>query len=499
MNDSRRSFLKKIAIGGTGLLFPYVPMISGKSKGKHIVGANDEIQVAVIGVNGHGMTHVNAYKKMKGVRIAAICDVDSNVLNRVVSDLSKEGIQVKPYKDLRKLYEDKDIDAVSIALPNHWHSLAAIWACQAGMHVCVEKPISHCIWEGRKLVEAARKYNRLVQADLDSRSNINLDLGIKYMQKYLGKVLLVRIMNYKRRPSIGKSSGPGTIPASVDYNLWTGPCVMQSLPRKRLHYDWHWQWLTGNSELGNNGPHQLDICRWGLGKKTLPTSAFSFGGRFGYIDDGQTPNTQVAVFDYDGIPVIYDSRGLGERLGSDNMDGTVIYTATGKEIFKPYKGSANCTIYFICENGVLSGNKIYDNDGMLVKSFSEPGTVGPQYNFVKALRSGKIQDLKIDILEGHLSAVMSHMGNISYQLSESISAVELKEKIQSIPYLGQVFQNMENHLIANGIDLKLNKFYCGPTLHMDSQKELFVGEESERANLFIKDSYRYPFVVPECV
>ncbi|MDR2038374.1 MAG: Gfo/Idh/MocA family oxidoreductase [Bacteroidales bacterium] len=494
MMNSRRQFVKNMGIGSAGLILSDISMASGI---KNFMGANDTINVAVVGVNGHGITHINAYKKMEKVRIAVICDADSAVLDKIVSNLSNEGIKVKAYKDIRKLYEDKDIDAVSIVTPNHWHALATVWACQAGKHVCVEKPVSHSIWEGRKMVEAARKYKRLVQADLDSRSNMNLDAGIKYMQQNLGKVLLVRIMNYKRRTSIGKIMGPGNIPSTVDYDLWTGPSPAQPLPRKKLHYDWHWQWLTGNSELGNNGPHQLDICRWALGKSTLPRSAFSFGGRYGYNDDGETPNTQVAVFDYDGTPVIYDSRGLGEKTGIDNMDGAVIYSAAGKRIFHPYKGTANCVVYFICEKGILSGNTVYDNDGNVIKTFREQGSTGPQFSFIKALRSNKIEDLKTDILEGHLSAAISHMGNISYQLGQKEPVGKIKELVKSNPYLEQVCNEMEKHLLANDIDLNKESLFIGPTLFMDSKSERFTGVNSEKANMFVKDTYRYPYIIPD--
>ena len=380
--SNRRNFIKTTLAGSAGLALSRYAFGTPQHP---IIGANDRINVAVIGVGGHGRTHISAYKKQPGdVRIAALCDCDSAYLNRELAALEKDNIKATGYKDLRKLYENKDIDAVSIVTPNYWHALATVWACQAGKHVCVEKPVSHCVWEGRKMVEAARKYNRLVQADLDIRSLNSWAAAIDYMQKNLGKVQYVRIINYKRRKSIGKIMGPGKVPDTCDYNLHSGPIAMMPLPRQNLHYDWHWQWHTGNAEIGNNGPHQLDICRWALGKTNLPRAVFSFGGRFGYIDDGNVPNTQVAWYDYDGIPLIYDSRALGERAGVDNMDGFKGQTATGKQIHHPYKGDANCSIFFFCEKGYLTGSSIYDNDGVLVKSFNE-SSVGPQFNFVKAL------------------------------------------------------------------------------------------------------------------
>lgn len=493
---SRRNFIKTTLSGSAGLLLCNVAFGTQQHP---IKGANDRINVAVIGVGGHGRTHINAYKKQSAdVRIAALCDCDSEYLNRELTELAKDNIKALGYKDLRKLYENKDIDAVSIVTPNYWHALATIWACQAGKHVCVEKPVSHSIWEGRKMVEAARKYNRLVQADLDSRSSNSLAATIDYMQKNLGKVLYVRIVNYKRRKSIGKIMGPGPIPKTCDYDLHSGPIAMMPLPRKQLHYDWHWQWHTGNTELGNNGPHQLDICRWALGKSNLPQKVISFGGRFGYIDDGNVPNTQVAWYDYDGIPIIYDSRALGERLGVDNMDGFTGYTATGEKVHHPYTGNANCSIYIFCENGYTAGNTIYDNNGVQVKRFNEPQE-GPQFNFIKALKTGKKEDLKIDILEGHLSAVMSHMGNISYQIGNRIDIEELRKTVDSYKYLNNVFIEFEKHLRLNGLNPEKEEIYMGPALNFHSQTEKFIGEHSEMANLFLKDNYREPFVISENV
>jgi predicted dehydrogenase len=482
-----------IVVGGAGM------GLSAKSYSQ-VIGANERINVAVIGVRGHGRTHISAYKKMPDdVRIAALCDCDSAILNRELSLLEKDNIKAKGYIDLRKLYEDKDIDAVSVVTPNYWHALATVWACQAGKHVCVEKPVSHSIWEGRQMVEAARKYKRLVQADLDCRSDLNIVAGIEYMQKNLGKILYVRVVNYKRRKSIGKIMGPGAIPDNVDYDLFTGPTPMMPLPRKELHYDWHWQWLTGNCEIGNNGPHQLDMCRWALGKSNLPKTVLSFGGRFGYVDDGNVPNTQVAWYDYDGIPVIYDSRALGEKTGIDNMDGFTGYTATGKKVYHPYKGDANCDLFIFCENGYLNMDKIYDNDGNLVKQIKESGTVGPQFNFIKALKSGKKEDLRTDILEGHLSTSICHIGNIAYQTGKQVSLDELKKTVEQYKYLNDVFLGFEEHLRVNGINVAKEELYLGQPLTFDSVSEKFVGQNSAMANRFLKDTYREPFVIPEKV
>ena len=467
------------------------------SKTSRILGANETINVAVVGLKSQGLSHINAYKTIPNVNIVALCDVDSFYLEKTRNNLLSENIRPKIYTDLRKLYEDKDIDAVSIVTPNHWHALATVWACQAGKHVCVEKPVSHNIWEGRKMVEAARKYNRLVQADLDSRSSLTHEAAFDYMHKEMGKILLVRIVNYKRRKSIGKLIGPGTIPSTLDYNLWTGPGAMKPLLRESLHYDWHWQWAAGNSEIGNNGPHQLDICRWGLRKQNLPKTVFSFGGRYGYQDDGETPNTHVAWYDYDGIPVIYDSSGLGENPETDNMDGITVYTATGKKVKHPYTGNANCSIAFVCEHGYIYETTLFDNDGKKVRDFEKQGIGGPQVNFINALRTGKMDDLKTDIEQGHLSTSLCHMGNISYQVGELHPVEKLIAKIKDNKYLSQVYQDMVEHLQKHGVNLAKEQVIIGKQLTMDSKTERFTGQHSLIANLFIKDTYREPFIIPD--
>jgi len=230
----------------------------------------------------------------------------------------------------------------------------------------------------------------------------------------------------------------------------------------------------------------------------VPQKVFSFGGRFGYIDDGNVPNTQVAWYDYDGIPVIYDSRALGERAGENNMDGFKGYTATGKNVHHPYQGDANCSFYIFCEKGYLAGSSIYDNDGVLVKRFSEP-SVGPQFNFIKALKSGKKEDLKTDILEGHLSAIISHIGNISYQTGSRVSMEEIRKTAGNYKYLNDVLLGFEEHLRLNGLDPGKEEMYMGAVLNFDSKTEKFTGEHAAVANLFLKDNYREPFVIPENV
>ncbi|MBN2328962.1 MAG: Gfo/Idh/MocA family oxidoreductase [Candidatus Omnitrophica bacterium] len=464
------------------------------------LGANDDIRVAVVGFHGQGRSHINNYRSIPGVRIAALCDVDRDVLSQGLEQSKKRKESVDVYTDVRKLLEDPNIDAISTATPNHWHALITVWSCQAGKHVCVEKPVSHNIFEGRKMVEAARRYNRLVQADLDLRSDESVARAVEYIQQgRLGKILYARIFNYKRRDSIGKVGGPQPIPSSIDYDLWTGPAPMTPLMRRNLHYDWHWVWPTGCGEIGNNGPHQLDICRWALGQMELPQRVFSLGGRFGYIDDGQTPNTHIAVLDYQPAPIYYESRGLPGKSGDSLMDNVQIKSVTGKPIPDQHNSkSPNMTWVIQCENGYLKYTTAYDNDGKVIRQF-EGVDRGPQTSFINALRSGKQFDLRSDILEGHLSTSLSHMGNISYRVGKENSSDEIRERIQGDKVLSESYGRFLDHLAANGVDCRKTPPTLGAWLTMDPQTERFTGDLSERANQLVSRDYRAPFIVPEKV
>lgn len=496
--NSRRDFIKKSMVAGSGM------MLAGGSfnaySRNNIIGANESVRVAVIGLNGHGKgNHIPNFKRIPGVKIVALCDVDSSVLNQTASDLSKEGINVDKYADIRKLLERKDIDAVSIATPNHWHALAAVWACQAGKDVLVEKPVSHSIWEGRKIVDAARKYNRMVQGDFDRRSNNVIKKSYEFLQSgKLGKILYVKSVNYKRRSSIGLINVPQPVPESVDYNLWCGPTPMRPLMRKNLHYDWHWQYATGNSEIGNNGPHTLDCVRWALGMKGVPQKVFSIGGRYGYMDNGDVPNTLLAIYDYEGIPIIYESRALPQDTSTENMDGLESISATGKRIFFPHnRTSANTHEAFFCENGILYNNSIYDNDGQLVSTIeAEPG-IGPKEHFINAVKSRNISDLRIDIEVGHISTAFCHLGNISYKMAQQAPVETIYEKLKGNEFMLHSFNGFKKHLSNNGIDVSKQLPVLGPQLFFDSRKEVFFDSNSIMANLFLKDTYREPFVIHE--
>ncbi|HEX2860877.1 MAG TPA: Gfo/Idh/MocA family oxidoreductase, partial [Lacunisphaera sp.] len=300
---TRRSFLKTAALGATTLL-------SARSWAQ-VVGANGDVRVAVVGLNGRGRNHLTSLRAVPGVRIAAICDVDTAVLERTAAALAKEGITPAKFTDVRTLLASPDIDAITIATPNHWHALMGIWACQAGKDVLVEKPVSHTIWEGRQLVAAAAKYNRVVQAGTQIRSGAGLQEAVAWVRAgHLGRIKVARGFCYKRRKSIGRTEGPQPVPGTVNYDLWLGPAQDAPVRRARFHYDWHWFNAYGNGDVGNQGIHQMDVARWFLGENGLPRHTLSIGGRLGYTDDGDTPNTQVVIHDYATAPLVFEVRGL---------------------------------------------------------------------------------------------------------------------------------------------------------------------------------------------
>ncbi len=476
---TRRDFLKSTMAAGVAMTLaaPY----------SRVLGANNDIRLAVVGTGGQGSGHIRNFGKVPGVRIVAICDADRDHLGRHLENFKKNNQDVTGYTDVRKLLDDKNIDVISSATPNHWHSLVTVLACQAGKDVYIEKPVSHEIWEGRKMVEAARKYNRIVQVGTQRRSSEAYQNAYEYIhQGNIGKILWVRGFCYKPRNSIGKVNGPQPIPESVDYNLWCGPADMVPLMRQRLHYDWHWVWNTGNGDIGNQGVHEMDEARWGLGQKGLPARVISIGGRFGYVDDAETANTQIVFCDYKPAPLIFEVRGLPRKKDDKAMDN--------------YR-TVRIGVVVQCENGYFAagegGGWIYDNDGNRIQQFAGGGGGGHYQNFIDAVRSRKVSDLNADVEVGHFSAALCHMGNISYRLGKNMPADEIKNTIGENVELMDSFNRMVEHLKANEVDLEKEQITMGPMLTMDTEKEQFVGEHSELANLLIKRNYREPFVVPD--
>lgn len=457
-----------------------------------VSGANDAIRVAVVGFGGRGKDHIGGMKGLasQGVRIVALCDVDSRILNAGVSNFETAGQKVEGFTDIRKLLEMKDLDAITVATPNHWHSLATIWAIQAGKDVYVEKPVCHNVWEGRKMVEAARKHKKIVQTGTQSRSSHGIQQAIDWVKEgNLGKILVSRGLCYKPRGSIGKTTGAQVVPDTVDYDLWCGPAPKEPLRRSRLHYDWHWFWNYGNGDLGNQGIHQMDIARWFLGYPALSPRVFSIGGRLGYSDDGETPNTQIVYHDYPEAPLIFEVRGLPSAAGAREMD---------KYPDKATGGSV--AVIVECEGGYVTvpdyhSATAYDKSGMKIKHWD--GATDHYRNFIDAVRSRKHTDLHADILQGFLSSALCHTGNVSYRLGHQKQPDEIREKIKADRDAEKTFNRMAEHLAANNVDLAKTPVALGEFLKMDPTTEKFTN--NPQANKLLTREYRAPFVVPENV
>jgi hypothetical protein len=463
-----------------------------------VLGANNDIRLGVIGVGstvkggGRGKMDARAFRKIPGVRMVALCDPDHANLDPEVEQFAKDGFKVEPYTDLRKLLDNKDIDAVCVTTPNHWHALATVWACQAGKDVYCEKPASHTIFEGRKMAEAAQKYGRMVCCTANSRSPTGFREALQYaFEGKLGKIRYVYGLDFNARISIGKVSGPQPIPRSIDYDLWSGPAPILPVMREFLHYDWHWIWQYGNGDLGNNGIHSMDGCRLAVRQDTLPAHAMAFGGRFAYQDDGQTPNTQLVYLDYQPAPIIFEVRNLPHDKSLLLTPWNVNY----KQTMDAYRG-VRIGVVVQCEGGYVAANSAFDNNGSLIREFK---SVNPPENvaFINSVRSRRGSDLTGDALQGHLSAGLVHMGNISYRLGKIASQDEIRERVGGRKDLRNIYEGMREHLLANGVDL--NKMVAGPMLTMDSATERFTGEFSQEANKLISRDYRKPFVVPEKV
>jgi predicted dehydrogenase len=481
---NRRDFLQDsaalaAALAGTGAFATAADKAVAKAAAKK-GNANDQLHVAVVGVNGRGKDHVKGFAGKNNCIVATICDADEGVIGKAMTDAEKAQGKVPKFEpDIRKVLEDQTIDIVSIATPNHWHALAAIWAIQAGKDVYVEKPVSHNVSEGRRIVEAARKHNRICQAGTQSRSSPGLHEAFAFLRAgKLGKVTVARGLCYKPRGSIGKIEGEGVIPKTCNYDLWCGPAPLKPLRRKKLHYDWHWVWDTGNGDLGNQGIHEMDIARWGLGKMELAKSVLSVGGRFGYVDDGETANTQVCVFDYGDCELIFEVRGLKtpELLGA--KVGNIFYGSEGYMVVSGYNSAVAFT-----------------PKGEVIQKFKGGGD---HYgNFVKAVRNRKPGDLHADILEGHLSSALCHLGNISYRLGQPQPFNQKTKAFGDDKDAYDSFARMEEHLKENMVPLDKTTYQLGTKLCLDPRSETFI--DHKEANALLTRPYRAPYVVPEKV
>jgi predicted dehydrogenase len=478
LRHHRRDFLKRTLAGSALATF----VLSGTKASGRVLGANDRVRIAVAGINGRGQTHITGFGGMKDVEIAYLVDPDSRLFASR-SDLVKRLAGNTPVcvQDIRQALADKSLDAVSIVTPNHWHSLMAIWACQAGKDVYVEKPCSHNIREGRKLVEAARKYDRIVQHGTQRRCDpqwIQLVNDVR-SGKY-GKLLISYGYASRSRLSIG-AKDPQEPPKELDFNLWLGSAPVQPFRTNLVHYNWHWSWDFGDGEIGNMGSHQLDVCRWAMPAGATPKSVVSLGGRFGYQDQGQTPNTQLTMIDFGEVKLILEIRGL-----------------VGDQHWK-------ITNEFHTDQGVVRDGKFFakgKSEGVPIENFPPPGAPeqGPRHmrNFVDCVRSRKREDLRAEILEGHRSTLLAHLGNISYRLGEDVPFHKQTQAFDGDKTFHESFEDMKRHLAdAAHLELTDSTYRRGRPLQFDAQAERFVG--SSDADELLSQPYRSPFVVPEQV
>jgi predicted dehydrogenase len=449
---NRRQFLAGTAAAGAAATL--------SKPGAAGIGPNDIVNVAIVGIRGEsqgqptwtrlgrGQDHYAGLSGVKNARITHVVDIDERHFATVLPKLkSRWGGDPKTETDVRRILDNRDVDAITIAVPDHWHALMTVWACQAGKDVYVEKPVCHNLFEGRKMVEAARKYKRVVQAGTQRRSNQVTKEAIKFLQSGgLGKLYAARCSVLRPRDPIGHKPD-SAVPEGVHYDLWLGPAPQRPFNELRFHYTWHWFWDYGDADLGNNGVHVLDILRWGIGKREHPRRIHCAGGLFdkGAPTDQETPNTQYVTFEYaDGTNLRCDVQGW---YGGSDGGGSFIYGTDGwmdlggREGPKIFLGRKN-------EPGpdlrkALAGGRLDDDEG------PDPHF----HNFIECVRSRKWQDLAADVEEGYMSTALCHLGNISYRLKRPL-----------------VF---------------------------DGRSERFP--DDAEANRFLTREYRRPFVVPEKV
>jgi predicted dehydrogenase len=425
----RREFIKKSALGTAGIALGGATLSARAYRS--ILGANERVTVAVIGIRGQGGTHINSFcglKDSKNVRLKTLCDADEQYFApraKIVTD--RTGETPNTVWDMRRVFDDKEIDAVSFAVPNFWHALGTIWACQAGKHVYVEKPATHNVFEGRRMVDASRKYNIRVQTGMQNRSIPSVMEAIKFLHDGgIGDVFMAKGLCYKARDSFGiaPDSDP---PASLHYDYWLGPCQWRPYNEKKVHYNWHWFWLTGGGDTANQGPHQFDIARWGLNKNEHPVTVSSMGNIFG-IDPKEcaqeTPNTQTSIFKYkDGKILEFETRGryTNEEGGLGVSIGNLFY---GTEGYLEINGS-QWQAFRRRENKPFAGSRVGDRS---TNPMAPPGGGSHYANFIDAIRAGNNETLHADILEGYMSAVLPALANISYRMGRQLTFDGATEK-----------------------------------------------------------------------
>lgn len=471
---TRRRFVRNASLAaGT-------PLLLSNSK---VLGANDRVRIAVVGLNGRGSSHIGGFMKQKNVEVAALVDPDSNALARRVKDIAKKtGKEPRGEADIRKVLEDKNIDAISVATPNHWHSLMTIWGAQAGKHVYVEKPMSHDVTEGAVAVAAQKKYGVVVQHGTQRRSSAGIaGLHDAIKAGKFGKLKISYGYCCKPRGGIGHKK-PTDPPQNLDWNLWQGPAVIDAFHGNYVHYNWHWFWETGNGDLNNQGTHQLDVARWAIDDdQTHPVKAMAIGGRFQWNDQGETPNTMFAMAEYpNGQQVFFNVRNVN---------------------YKGYERQVENEYYFE-DGGRIVRGKYYakgSDKGESVKVPNGKVTPGGEWgSFIAAVRAGDPAMANGDASAAHYGCVLGHLMNNSYRLGKSVpfnaKAGRFGDNTDAADHFGRLHAIMADGV---GVPEDGNDYIVGPTLTFDPKTERHTGEHADAANALLKDKNRTGFVVPE--
>ncbi len=476
---TRRHFLQTSSVAAGGMLL-LGTRASGKAKG-----ANDRVRIAVAGLNGRGGAHIGGWLGQENVELAYLCDVDKNVLSRAMNSVTKrtEGkYETEGIDDIRRALDDKNVDAISVATPNHWHSLITIWAAQAGKHVYVEKPMSHDIGEGRVAVEAQKKYGVVIQHGTQTRSDAKVaGLHEAIQDGKFGKLKVSYGYCCKPRGSIGFKpvSEP---PANLDWNMWRGPADIKDYHGNYVHYNWHWFWKTGNGDLNNQGTHQLDVARWALDKdQTHPVRAMAIGGRFQWNDQGETPNTMFGLAEYpNGQQVFFNVRNVN---------------------YKGYERQVENEYYFE-DGGKIVRGKYYPKGSKQGETVKVPnGKVTPGGNwaaFIAAVRAGDPNMANGNVYDAHYGCVLGHLMNNSYRLGKKVPFNASAGKFGDNKDAHDHFMKL-HEVMAGGVGVPENEaeYTVGPWLTFDPRTERCIGEHAEEANVLLKDTNRKGFEVPD--
>jgi len=478
---TRRSFVKKsMAVLGLASTFA----ISGTRASGEVLGANDRIRHGVVGFRGRGTSHIEEFGSIENVEVAYLIDVDSTLhepfASRVESKFGNEPICVQ---DIREALDDKDLDTISIATCNHTHSLFTIWAAQAGKDIYVEKPCSHNIFEGRKCVEAAEKYNRIIQHGTQSRcSNGRALLQAAAQSGKYGTLKIAKGYCCKPRWSIGfrREEAP---PKTLNWDIWLGPAPMQPFHSNLAYYNWHWFWDTGNGDVGNQGVHELDLCRWMTGR-TLPKSVISFGARYvnepekGFKDQGQTPNQLLSLFDFGDVQILFETRGL----------------VNSKTAWEP-----RVDVELYTDQGILRGESFTPFDApdkpVKIEAEFEKRSGSPFRNFINTVRSRDRSKLEADILEGHYSSAHCHLGNISFRFGEVASVDAIQSAFGDDPVIKKAVVDVMQNTTDALPELKDPQYTLGPKLAFNPELEKF--DANPAADKLLTRDYRAPYVVDQ--